>query len=134
MVLGPGGSGSGRVISLRNQQTAGVVGTPTLQSQMEMGNWIPAFKDIFLAAKGVFVPAPLDVYTRYTGGRQFSFKTQNTLEQDIAELGEELQNQYMFTYHPNTESQAGFHQIGLTVLKPDLKVRSRDGYWLAGKP
>jgi VWFA-related protein len=116
------------------QYPAGVIGTPTLQTQMEMGNWIPALKDIFFAAKSTFVPDPLDVYTRYTGGREFSFKTQNALEHDIAGLGEELHSQYMLTYSPNTENEAGFHQIVVTVLKPDLRVRTRDGYWLAGKP
>ncbi len=101
---------------------------------MEMGNWIPALKDIFLAAKGVFIPDPLDIFTRYTGGREFSFKTQKALERDIAGLGEELHSQYMLTYSPNTQNEAGFHQIEVRVLKPDLKVRTRDGYWLAGKP
>jgi len=117
-----------------HQYPAGVVGTPTLQTQMEMGNWIPAFKDIFFAAKGTFIPNPLDVYTRYTGGREFSFHTQNALEDDIAGLGEELRSQYMLTYRPSTENEAGFHQIVVTVLKPDLQERTRDGYWLAGNP
>jgi VWFA-related protein len=116
------------------QYSAGVIGTPTLQAQMEMGNWIPAFKDIFHAAKGIFLPDPLDIYTRYTGGREFSFKTQKALEHDIAGLGEELHSQYILTYSPSTEDESGFHQIVVTVLKPDLEVRARDGYWLAGKP
>jgi len=51
---------------------------------MEMGNWLPAFKDIFLAAKGVVVSKPLDVYPKYTGGRKFSFDTQRALERDIS--------------------------------------------------
>jgi VWFA-related protein len=43
--------------------------TLTTQSQMEMGNWEPALVDIFNALKGVFVADPLDIYTKYTGGR-----------------------------------------------------------------
>jgi VWFA-related protein len=117
-----------------HQYPAGVIGTPTLTSQMEMGNWVPALKDIFLAAKGVFIADPLDIYTRYSGGREFSFKSQKALEHDISTLGEELHSQYMLTYSPNTQNESGFHQIVVTVLKPDLKVRTRDGYWLAGKP
>ncbi len=116
------------------QLPGGTIGTPTTDSQMEMGNWVPALKDIFLAVKGVFIPDPLDVYTKYTGGREFSFKTQNTLERDISGLGEELHSQYMLTYSPNNQDEAGYHQIVVTVDKPDLKVRTRDGYWLAGKP
>ncbi len=113
---------------------AGVIDTQTIDSQMEMGNWIPAFKEIFLAAKSVFLPDPLDVYTRYTGGRQFSFKTQKTLERDISGIGEELHSQYFLTYLPNNQDEAGFHQIVVQVEKPNLKVRARDGYWWAGKP
>jgi VWFA-related protein len=117
-----------------HQYPAGVIGTPTMETQMEMGNWVPALKDIFLAAKGVFIADPLDIFTKYTGGREFSFKTQKTLDRDISGLGEELHSQYMLTYSPNTQNEAGFHQIVVTVRKPDVKVRTRDGYWLAGKP
>jgi len=40
--------------------------------------------------KSIFIPNPLSVYTKYTGGREFSFKSQKTLEHDISEIGEEL--------------------------------------------
>ena len=116
------------------QLPGGVVGTLTTDSQMQLGNWVPALKDIFEAAKGVFLPDPLDVYTRYTGGRQFAFKTQKTLERDISQLGEELHSQYLLTYLPNNQEEGGFHQIVVTVQRPNYKVRTRDGYWLAGKP
>lgn len=115
------------------QLPAGVINTQTTDDQMEMGNWVPAFKDIFLAAKGVFIADPLDVYTKYTGGKQFSFKSQKALERDISTLGEELHSQYFLTYFPTTQDEAGFHQIVVTVDKPYLKVRTRDGYYLAGK-
>jgi hypothetical protein len=29
---------------------------------------------------------------------------------------------------------AGFHNIVVQVTKPDLKIRTRDGYYLAGTP
>jgi VWFA-related protein len=115
------------------QYPAGVIGTPTLDSQMELGNWVPALKEVFLAAKGVFLPDPLDIFTKYTGGRQFSFKTQKTLERDISGLGEELHSQYLLTYNPSTQEEAGFHQIVVTVQRPNVQVRARDGYYLAGE-
>jgi VWFA-related protein len=123
--LPPGGSG----IPL----PGGQVYTPTTESQNNMGNWIPALKDIFDAAKGVFVPDPLDIYTKYTGGRQFSFKTQKALEHDVAQIGDELHSQYLLTYHPNNVTEGGFHHIVVEVQKPGLQVRTRDGYWLAAK-
>lgn len=111
----------------------GQINTPTTESQMNMGNWVPALKDIFDAAKGIFVPDPLDVYTRYSGGRQFSFKSQKTLERDVAQLGEELHSQYLLTYNPNDQDEGGYHHIVVQVTKPGLTVRTRDGYWIAAK-
>ena len=116
------------------QLPAGIIGTQTTDAQMQLGNWIPALKDIFEAAKGVFLPDPLDIYTRYTGGRQFSFKTQRALERDVSQLGEELHSQYLLTYLPNNREEGGFHQIAVTVQRPNLKVRTREGYYLAGGP
>jgi len=112
----------------------GQVNTATTESQMNMGNWVPALKDIFDAAKGIFVPDPLDVYTKYTGGRQFSFKSQKTLERDVAQLGDELHSQYLLTYTPNNQEEGGYHHIVVEILKPGLTVRTRDGYYLAAKP
>jgi VWFA-related protein len=111
---------------------AGVVETPTTQSQQNMGNWMPLVKDIFLAAKGLIVANPLEVYTKYTGGREYSFKTQKDLERAVSELGEELHSQYLLTYRPNNEDEAGYHNIVVQVLKPGLTIRSRDGYYWAG--
>jgi VWFA-related protein len=111
----------------------GQINTATTESQMNMGNWVPALKDIFDAAKGLFVPDPLDVYTKYTGGRQFSFKSQKALERDVAQLGDELHSQYILTYSPNNQTEGGYHQIVVQVMKPNLTVRTRDGYWIAAK-
>jgi len=112
----------------------GQINTTTTASQAEMGNWIPALKDIFDAAKGIFVPDPLDVYTKYSGGRQYSFKSQKALQNDVQQIGNELHSQYLLSYSPNNQNEAGFHQIRVMVMKPDMTVRVRDGYWLAGRP
>jgi len=114
------------------QLPGGAIGTPTTDSQNEMGNWVPALKEIFLAAKGLILPDPLDVYTKYTGGRQFSFHSQKTLEKDIAQIGQELHSQYFLTYMPDNQNEAGFHEIKVTVKREGLKVRARDGYYIAG--
>lgn len=111
----------------------GSLATPTMQSQMQTGNWIPAFVEIFKAAKGVFIPNPMEVFTRYTGGRQYSFASQSTLERAVADIGSELHNEYLLSYSPNNQDEGGFHEITVVVRRPDLKVRTRNGYWLAGK-
>jgi hypothetical protein len=113
---------------------AGAVNTPTTDSQMEMGNWVPLIKDVFDAAKGVFVANPLEIYTRYTGGRQYTFVKQGTLDRAVSDIGAELHSQYLLTYSPNNQDESGFHAITVQVLRPDLKIRTRDGYYLAGKP
>ena len=89
----------------------------------------------FDAAKGIFVPDPLDVYAKYTGGRQYSFKSEKALQRAVQQIGDELHSQYLLSYSPNNQNEAGFHQIIVRVMKPDIKaVRVRDGYWLAAKP
>ncbi len=112
----------------------GNVNTPTTESQMDMGNWVPALKDIFIAAKGVFVRDPLDVYTRYTGGRECGFKTDKALANCVAQIGDELHSQYLLSYRPTNMSEGGFHHIVVQVTKPGLEVRTREGYWIAAKP
>lgn len=109
-------------------------GTLTTSTQMQLGNWVPALKDIFDLAKGVFVPNPLDVYTRYTGGREFAFRNQKSLDHDVQMIGDELHSQYMLMYRPNNEDEGGFHKITVEVLRSDLRIRTRDGYWMAAKP
>jgi VWFA-related protein len=111
----------------------GATATPTTESQLNMGNWVPAFKDLFDAAKGVFVRDPLDVYTHYTGGRECGFKTEKALATCVAQIGDELHSQYLLSYSPNNMAEAGFHKVIVEVMKPGLTVRARDGYWAAAK-
>jgi VWFA-related protein len=110
----------------------GGVQTPTTISQNNMGNWVPVVKDIFDLAKGIFIPPPLEVYTTYSGGRQYAFKSQRELDQAVSDLGEELHSQYLLTYIPNNQEEAGYHNIVVQVFKPDMKIRARDGYYWAG--
>lgn len=113
-------------------QPGGNIETPTTQSQNNMGNWVPLLNEIYIAAKGLIVKNPLEVYTRYTGGREFSYNTQRELDRAVTNIGNELHSQYLLTYSPNNQDEAGFHNVVVQVLKPDLKIRARDGYYLAG--
>jgi VWFA-related protein len=110
----------------------GGVQTPTTISQNNMGNWTPVIKDLWDLTKGIFVPPPLEIYTTYSGGRQYAFKSQRELERAVSDLGEELHSQYLLTYVPNNQSEAGYHNIVVQVLRPDMKIRARDGYYWAG--
>jgi VWFA-related protein len=112
---------------------AGNIETPTIQSQQAVGNWAPLIEDLYDAGKGLFIANPLEVYTTYTGGRQYGFKTQKDLGRAVFQLGEELHSQYLLTYRPTNQEEAGYHKIVVDVLNPDVKVRARNGYYWAGK-
>jgi len=110
----------------------GGVMTPTMQSQMQMGNAIPAFVEIFKAVKGIFVDNPSELYTKFTGGKEYTFSTQRSLDQAITDLGEEIHSQYLLSYAPSSQ-EGGFHTIRVEVIgRPHLKARTRPGYWIAG--
>jgi VWFA-related protein len=117
-----------------HQIPTGGVMTPTEQLQMtNTGNFIPMFVEIFKGVKGIFIDNPTEVYTKFTGGREYSFATQKGLEQAIADIGEELHSQYLLSYTPTNLDEAGFHTINVTVKgRPSLKIRTRPGYYIAG--
>jgi VWFA-related protein len=113
---------------------AGGVQTPTTVAQLYgqagyTANFIPLIEEIFRAAKAVFVPNSVEVFTRYTGGKEFPFISQKELERSVAEVGRELHNQYLITYTPNNPKEGGFHDIRVEVARAGLEVRTRDGYW-----
>jgi VWFA-related protein len=106
--------------------------TPTTESQNNMGNWVPVFVDIFDLAKNVFIPNPLTVYAKYTGGRTYNFATQHDLEQAVSKIGATLHSEYMLSYTLPDNLEGGFHQIVVRVKHSDLKITTRDGYYWAG--
>jgi VWFA-related protein len=110
----------------------GGVMTPNDQSQMQLGNVLPAFVEVFRATKGIFVKNPTELYTKYTGGKEYTFMSQRSLDQAISDIGEEIHSQYLLSYVPSSK-EGGYHTIKVEVLgRPNLKVRTRPGYWVAG--
>jgi VWFA-related protein len=114
---------------------AGGTATPTTQMQYTgTGNVLPAFVEIFRQAKSVFVPNPAEVFTKYTGGREFGFVSQRALEEAVSKIGEELHSHYLISYNPNNKIEGGWHAIRVEVRRTGLEVRTRGGYWMAGVP
>ena len=114
---------------------AGGAQTPTTMDQLyNNGNVIPVFVDIFKAVKSIFVDDTLDVFTRFTGGKEYSFVSQRDLEKVTTALGAELHSQYLLSYTPNNIDEGGFHEIRVVVNRPSLEVRTRPGYWIAARP
>jgi VWFA-related protein len=112
----------------------GSVMTPTDISQnRDIGNAVPAFVEIFKGVKGIFIDNPSEVYTKYTGGREFSFASQRGLDEAVTAVGAEIHSQYLLSYAPNNLSDPGFHTIDVRVKgRGNLHVRTRPGYWIAG--
>jgi VWFA-related protein len=113
---------------------AGGAQTPTtIEQNYYNGNYIPVFVDIFKAVKSVFIDDTLDVFTRFTGGKQYSFVSEKSLDRAIEGIGEELHSQYLLSYVPNNLNEGGFHEIRVVVNRGNLEVRTRPGYWVAGR-
>ena len=113
----------------------GYAATPsTIDQNYYMGNYVPVFVDIFKATKSLFVDDTLDVFTRFTGGREYSFIGEKSLNKAIEGISEELHSQYLLSYSPNDQSEGGFHDIKVIVNRPNLEVRTRPGYWVAARP
>jgi VWFA-related protein len=114
---------------------AGGAATPTTVDQNYYnGNYIPIFVDIFKATKSLFVDDTLDVFTRFTGGKEYSFVSDKSLDKAIQGISEEIHSQYLLSYVPNNLTEGGFHDIKVVVNRPNLEVRTRPGYWVAGRP
>jgi len=117
-----------------------VPSTPTTVSQTYGGNggraeFIPLMVELFKDAKAIFKDNPVEAFTKGTGGSEFGFHSQRTLEEAIQSLGEELHSQYFISYSPNNRDEAGFHEIKVIVQgQPEVKrVQTRPGYWLGPK-
>ena len=108
--------------------------SPTsISTNRDLGSFIPAIEEIFKGTVGLFVADPMDVFTRATGGREFSFIKQDTLEHNLIQLGQELHNQYLLSYHPSNFNEPGYHHIQVVVNRAGLSIRTRPGYWSAGQ-
>ena len=113
----------------------GYPSTPTtVEQNYYNGNYIPVFVDIFKAVKSVFVDDTLDVFTRFTGGREYAFIGERSLEKAVSGISEELHSQYLLSYSPTNQAEGGFHEIKVIVNRPSLEVRTRPGYWVAARP
>jgi VWFA-related protein len=100
----------------------------------QRAEFIPLFKEILKDVRDVFVDNPVEVMTKGTGGKEFSFMRQHGLEDALTDIGRELHSQYMISYTPNNGSEAGFHEIEVTLTGArNVKVRTRPGYWVAAK-
>jgi VWFA-related protein len=117
----------------------GVPSTPTTVQQMYGTNgssaeFLPLMLEIFKDVKNIFKTSPAVLFTRGTGGSEFSFYSQRGLEASIQEISDQLHSQYTISYTPNNQTEGGFHQISVSVIGHDYRCDTRPGYWVAPKP
>ena len=113
--------------------------TPTTVEQTygltNRAEFLPLMVELFKDAKAIFKDNPVELFTKGTGGSEFSFYKQKGLEDAIQRIGEELHSQYLISYNPNDKEEGGFHHItvGVSGRSDVAKVQTRLGYWLAAK-
>jgi VWFA-related protein len=117
-----------------------VVATPNNVDQMYGTNArieaIPLMLEIFRDVKAIFVDNPVEAFTKGTGGTEFGFHSQHTLENALTELGEQLHSEYTLSYSPTNRDDPGFHQIRIEIDgHPEVKkIVTRPGYYLGPRP
>lgn len=116
-----------------------VPATPNNVEQMYGTNsraeFVPALLEIYRDVKAIFIDNPVEVFTKGTGGTEFGFHSQRTLENALTAIGEQLHSEYTLSYAPNNREEAGFHQIRVEVTgHPEAgKIVTRPGYYLGPK-
>lgn len=98
----------------------------------QRAEFLPMMIELFRDAKAIFKDNPVEAFTKATGGTEYGFHSQRTLEEAIQRLGEQLHSNYMISYTPNNRTEFGFHKIEVDVPdRPDVKkVQTRPGYWI----
>lgn len=95
---------------------------------------MPVVVEMFRGVKAIFIRNPAELYTQFTGGREWGFMTKADLERAITEIGAEVRSQYLLSYNPNNKMEGGFHKIKVDVKRAGLSIRTRPGYWMAAVP
>ena len=91
-------------------------------------------QEIYGGLKTLVIENPLSVLTRYTGGRQYPFYKQHSLEDAVTKIGEEIHGQYLLSYSPANLGEGGYHKIRVDLNRTGFTVRSRPGYWSMDEP
>lgn len=101
----------------------------------ERAEFVPALLEIYRDAKAIFIDNPVEVFTKGTGGTEYGFHSQRTLESALTDLGEQLHSEYTISYPPNNKETIGFHTIRVEVQgHPEVhKIVTRPGYYLGPK-
>ncbi|MGA2131679.1 MAG: VWA domain-containing protein [Bryobacteraceae bacterium] len=77
-------------------------------------------------------PDLANLFANTTGGRTLNFLKKGALEEAIELVGEEVHRQYVISFEPKGGEPGELHSIKVVVKnRPDLRTRTRAGYWAA---
>ena len=111
----------------------GIPPTPSIELTIgptaDLGNLLV---EAFHGVKNVFWNHPLEAFAKSTGAVYLDGFSSRAVERAVSEISRELRSQYLVTYRPNNLNQAGFHRIKVIVDRPEVKVRTRPGYYFPG--
>jgi VWFA-related protein len=67
-----------------------------------------------------------------TGGRVIDVHNEASLEKAFDEISQELRSQYVLGYYPtNIKRDGTFRKLRVDVMRPDMKILARKGYYAA---
>jgi len=84
--------------------------------------------------KNAVVPNSLEIASKATGGLHVSPKKDGSIQKAMDAVGGELHAQYTIGYRPPGDEPTGYHEIKVTVDRPDVSIRTRPGYYIPPPP
>ena len=85
---------------------------------------------IYPIALGASRPPVFAELAAATGGRSFHTREPGQLAKTMTAIARELRFQYLLGYVPSRgTSEPGWHAIDVSVSRPDVRVRAREGYF-----
>lgn len=76
-----------------------------------------------------------EALARETGGLRLRFTRQNALEEAMSKIGEEIHTQYLLAFQPVNAEGEEYRAIRVELPgRPELRLRTRPGYWITPAP
>ena len=89
-------------------------------------NFMAVFDELFRLGRTNHVQA----FAQSTGGSEYPFLRESSLEKAIENFGAEVHSQYILAFPQPENAAKGMHRIEVSIpTRPLLKVRARQAYW-----
>ncbi len=89
-------------------------------------NFMAIFDELFRLGKTNHVQA----FAQSTGGSEYPFLRETTLEKAVESFGAEVHSQYILAFPQPEKAAAGMHHIEVSIPgRPELAIRARRAYW-----